>query len=159
MPIPPYVAALRAKIGHDPLLVVGGSAIVRDAAGHVLLIRRGDNGRWALPGGMMEPGERIADCAVRETREETGVEVEVVRLVGIYSDPAPGHVVLDNGDELYVVIASFECRVVGGAPRPDGDESLEVAYFPPDELPPSVAPWHRLRIQDALAGREAAFVR
>lgn len=159
MPIPPHVAALRAKIGHDPLLVVGGSAIVRDGAGRVLLIRRGDNGRWALPGGMMEPGEQIAECVARETREETGVEVEVVRLVGIYSDPSYGHIVLENGDELYVVIASFECRAVGGAPRPDGDESLEVAYFGPGDLPASVQPWHRMRIEDALAGREAAFVR
>ncbi|HNS53054.1 MAG TPA: NUDIX domain-containing protein [Anaerolineae bacterium] len=159
MPIPPYVAALRAKIGHDPLLVVGGSAIVRDGAGRVLLIRRGDNGRWALPGGMMEPGERIAECVVRETREETGVEVEVVRLVGIYSDPAHGHVTLGNGDELYVVIVSFECRAVSGAPRPDGDESLDVAYFAPGDLPASVQPWHRMRIEDALAGGQAAFVR
>ena len=159
MPIPPYVAALRAKIGHDPLLVLGASAIAWDEAGRVLLIRRSDNGRWALPGGIMEPGEWIADCVVREVREETGVEVEPVRLVGIYSDPARGHIVLDNGDELYVVIIAFECRVVGGTPRPDGDESLEVAYFSPDDLPPSVAPWHRIRVEDALASREAAFIR
>lgn len=159
MPIPPYVAALRAKIGHDPLLVLGASAVAWDEAGSLLLIRRSDNGRWALPGGIMEPGECIADCVVREVLEETGVKVEPVRLVGIYSDPACGHVVLDNGDELYIVIAAFECRVVGGTPQPDGDESLEVAYFPPDDLPSSLAPVHRIRIEDALAGREAAFVR
>jgi 8-oxo-dGTP diphosphatase len=159
MPIPPYVAALREKIGHDPLLVLGASGIVWDGAGNLLLIRRGDNGRWALPGGMIEPGESIAECLVREVREETGVEVEPLRLVGIYSDPAYGHVILDNGDELYVVIAAFECRVLGGVPRPDGEESLEVAYFSTDDLPASLAPVHRLRIEDALAGREAAFVR
>jgi 8-oxo-dGTP diphosphatase len=159
MPIPPYVAALRQKIGHAPLLVLAASGIAWDGAGNVLLIRRGDNGRWALPGGMMEPGERIADCLVREVREETGLEVEPVRLVGIYSDPAYGHVCLDNGDELYVVVAAFECRVLGGTPRPDGDESLEVAYFAPDALPETLLPIHRMRIEDARAGREAAFFR
>ena len=159
MPIPPYVAALRAKIGHDPLLVLAAGGIVRDGAGRVLLIRRGDNGRWALPGGMMEPGESIAGCAIREVREETGLEVEPLRLVGIYSDPARGHVILANRDELYVVVAAFECRVLGGTPRADGDESLEVAYFDPDALPETLLPTHRMRIQDALAGQEAAFVR
>ena len=159
MPIPPYIAALREKIGHDPLLVLGASGIVWDGAENLLLIRRSDNARWALPGGMMEPGESIAECLVREVHEETGVEVEPVRLVGIYSDPTYGHVILDNGDELYVVIAAFECRVFGGTPRPDGEESLEVAYFSPGDLPASLAPVHRIRIQDARAGREAAFFR
>lgn len=159
MPIPQYVAALREKIGHAPLLVLAASGIIRDGAGRVLLIRRGDNGRWAIPGGMMEPGESIAECLVREMREETGLEVEPVRLTAIYSDPAYGHVVLANGDELYAVVVAFECRVLSGTPCADGDESLEVTYFPPDALPDSLIPIQRIRIQDALAGREAAVIR
>jgi len=159
MPIPRYVASLRRQIGHAPLLVPAASAILWDQAGQVLLIRRSDNGRWALPGGMMEPGERIADCLVREVREETGLEVEPVRLVGIYSDPAYSHVVFPNGDEVYGVTAAFECRVLGGVARADGDESLEVAYFAPDDLPETLLPVHRIRMEDALAGREEAFFR
>jgi ADP-ribose pyrophosphatase YjhB (NUDIX family) len=107
----------------------------------------------------MEPGECIASCAVRETHEETGLEVEPVRLVGVYSDPAYQHVTYPNGDQVQFMSASFECRVVGGVLAADGDESLEVAFFAPNNLPQTIWPGHRLRIRDALTGRKAAFFR
>lgn len=65
-------------------------AFVRDGAGRVLMVQRSDNGRWALPGGGHDLGESIADTVVREVREETGIEVQVADLSGIYTDP--GHV-------------------------------------------------------------------
>ena len=135
------------------------TAIIRDDAGRVLLIRRGDERGWSLPGGMMEPGERIVDCLVREVREETGLRVEPVKLVGIYSDPEVNHVIYPNGDQTHIISASFECRVEDGALSADGDESLEVAYFVPSALPDRILPAHRIRIQDALADRQAAFFR
>jgi len=159
MPIPPYIVELRAKIGQALLLLPAAAAIVQDDRGRVLLIRRGDGRGWSLPGGMMEPGERIAEAAVREVWEETGLEVEPVRLVGVYSDPAYTHITFPNGDEVHFVSSTFVCRVVGGTLRPDGDESLEVAYFAPDALPEGVVCDHEIRIRDALAGREAAFFR
>jgi hypothetical protein len=64
-----------------------------------------------------------------------------------------------NGDRVHFVSTTFECRAVGGALRPDGEESLEVAYFAPDALPPGLVCDHAQRIADALAGRETAFVR
>ncbi|MGD8626787.1 MAG: hypothetical protein PVJ34_19780, partial [Anaerolineae bacterium] len=64
-----------------------------------------------------------------------------------------------NGDEVHFVSSTFACRVVGGRLRPDGDESLEVAYFAPEALPGGVIGDHERRIRDALAGREAAFFR
>jgi 8-oxo-dGTP diphosphatase len=88
MAIPPYISDLRAQIGHALLLLPAAAAIIQDDEGRVLLIRRGDGRGWSLPGGMMEPGERIAEAVVREVWEETGLEVEPVRLVGVYSDPA-----------------------------------------------------------------------
>lgn len=159
MPIPPHIAFLRERIGRVTLLTPAAAAIIRDERGQVLLIRRGDGRGWSLPGGIMEPGERIVDCVVRETREETGLEVEPVRLVGLYSDPAFMHVTFPNGDQAHLVSATFECRIVGGRLRADGEESLEVAYFPPDALPENLVCDHGMRIQDALSGREAAFVR
>ena len=68
-------------------LVVAASAVVTDGAGRVLLLRRSDSGNWALPGGTLELGESITECAVREVREETGLDVEVMGLVGVYTDP------------------------------------------------------------------------
>jgi len=159
MPIPPHIAFLREHVGHVTLLAPAAAAIIRDEQGQVLLIRRGDGQGWSLPGGIMEPGERIADCLVRETREETGLEVEPVRLIGIYSDPAVLHVTFPNGDQAHLVSATFECRIVGGRLRPDGEESLEVAYFPPDSLPEDLLCDHASRVQDALSGREVAVFR
>jgi len=159
MPISPYISSLREYIGHAMLLAPAAAAIVRNQAGRVLLIRRGDGRGWSLPGGMMEPGERVADCVVREVREETGLEVEPVRLVGIYSDPAFTHITYPNGDQVHFVSATFECQVVGGMLAADGDESLEVAYFAPNALPERVVCDHELRIWDALVGQEAAFFR
>jgi 8-oxo-dGTP diphosphatase len=146
-------------VGHALLLVPAAAAVVRDDAGRVLLIRRGDGRGWSLPGGLMEPGEQIADCIVREVYEETGLEIAPVRIVGIYSDPMHTHVTYPNGDEVHFVSTTFECRVVGGTLRADGDESLEVAYFAPDALPEPVVCDHAIRIADALAAQEAAFFR
>ena len=159
MPIPPYIAFLRERVGQATLLTPAAAAIILDEQGRVLLIRRGDGRGWSLPGGIMEPGERIADCAAREAWEETGLEVEPVHLVGIYSDPEFMHITFPSGDQAHLVSATFACRVVGGSLRADGDESLEVAYFAPDALPEDLVCDHAIRIQDALSGREAAYVR
>jgi len=159
MPTPEHILALRGQVGHTLLLLPGAGAIIRDDEGRVLLIYRGDGRGWSLPGGMMEPGERIADCIVREVREETGLEVEPVRIVGVYSDPAYTHITYPNGDEVHFVSTTFECRIVGGKLRADGDESLDVRYFPPDALPDPVVCDHAIRIADAVADRREAVFR
>jgi ADP-ribose pyrophosphatase YjhB (NUDIX family) len=159
VPVPPHIAHLREHVGHITLLTPAVGAIIFDEAGRVLLIHRGDGRGWSLPGGLMEPGERLVDCLVREVREETGLEVEPMRLVGVYSDPAYTHVTYPNGDQIQFVSATFECRVVGGLLAADHDESLEVVYFPPDDLPEPIVCDHAFRIRDALTGREAAYVR
>lgn len=113
-------------------VVVAASAVVTDDDGAVLLQRRSDNDRWSVPGGAMELGESIAATAVREVREETGLEVEVVSLVGIYSDPR--HVVAyDDGEVRQQFSICFACRVTGGA-LATSDESLEVRFFAWEDL-------------------------
>jgi ADP-ribose pyrophosphatase YjhB (NUDIX family) len=159
MPTSPYVVGLRKHIGHATLVMPASAAVILDQAGRVLLIRRGDGRGWSLPGGMMEPGEMIVECLIREVREETGLEVEPVRLVGIYSDPAYTQITYPNGDRVHFVSATFHCRVTGGELRADGEESLEVAYFSARDLPDPVVCDHEARIHDALSGRTAAFFR
>jgi 8-oxo-dGTP pyrophosphatase MutT (NUDIX family) len=134
------------------------AAVVFDTAGRLLLHRRTDNGRWALPGGTMEVGERADECIVREVREETGYEVEVVRLVGIYSDPAHTTITYPDGNTVAYVSALFECRVLGGQATLC-DESSAVEWFDPQKLPQPFHPGHLPRVQDALARRVAAFYR
>ena len=158
MPTPQYIRDLRAAVGTQRLILVGASAVIRDGAGRVLLVRRGDSGRWALPAGIMEMDEAIAQTVVREVEEETGLRVEPLRLVGLYTDPALQNMTYPHGDQVHVVNATFECRVVGGQLRPDGDETIELAFFPPDALP-ELRPAHLVRIQDALSGRREAYYR
>ncbi|MGW4608722.1 NUDIX domain-containing protein [Streptomyces sp. NPDC004532] len=89
-------------------------AFVRDGAGRVLMVQRSDNGRWALPGGGHDLGESIADTVVREVREETGIEVQVADLSGIYTDP--GHVMrYDDGEVRQQFSLCFRARPVGGS--------------------------------------------
>ncbi|GAA0527684.1 NUDIX domain-containing protein [Paractinoplanes ferrugineus] len=151
MPASPYVTALRAHIGTDLLLLPGVSAVVRDEPGRILLMRRTDDGTWGLPAGMVEPGEQPADAAVREVLEETGVRVEIERLGGVDMHES----VYPNGDRCHYLVAWFRCRPTGGQARPDGEESLEVGWFPPDALPAGLGRSALLRIE-TTAARDAA---
>ena len=139
-------------------LVPGASAIVADGEGRIVLLRRSDNGRWALPGGVMDIGESIAHAVAREVREETGLQVEPKRVVGIYTDP--GHVfAFDDGEVRQQFSICFACRLVGGEIRASG-ESTDVRFFsPPDIDRLDAHPSIRLRIADYLKGECAAFIR
>ncbi|MFE9692204.1 NUDIX domain-containing protein [Micromonospora sp. NPDC005806] len=152
MPLSPYIARMRQHIGSELLLLYGVSAVVTDDAGRVLLARRGDNGRWSVPAGMVDPGEQPADALLREVHEETGVKVEIERLGGVATHP----VVYPNGDTCEYLNVWFHCRAVGGAATPDGDESLAVGWFAPDHLP-ELDDWSRLRISTALSEEPTAW--
>jgi ADP-ribose pyrophosphatase YjhB (NUDIX family) len=133
-------------------LVPAASGVVVDDRGRILLHRRKDNDLWSLPGGAMEPGESIAGTIVREVREETGLEVEVVRLVGIYSDPR--YVIeYSDGEVRQQFSICFACRVRDGHLQPS-DESHELRFFDPSELDSiNVQPSIRLRLQHYLENR------
>lgn len=131
-----YIEWLRERVGHDPIFLNAGSAIITDETGAVLLQRRGggekDNS-WSMPGGAMEIGERPQDTIQREVREETGLEVEVGKLVGIYTSPEL--VMYPNGDACQMVTQVFVCTVVGGTLRADNEETLELKYFKAKDRP------------------------
>lgn len=132
-------------------LVPAASAVVIDPDGRIVLQRRRDNDMWALPGGGMEFGESIAECAIRETREETGLDVKITGIVGIYSDPK--HVfAYDDGEVRQEFSICLAATVIGGQIRVS-DESHEVRTFAPDEIPdlPMVASI-RQRLTDYLSG-------
>src|SRR5260370_11215302 len=94
-------------------LVVGSSAVVVDGEGRILLQRRSDSGNWALPGGSMDIGETFARSVIREVKEETGIDVRIERIVGIYSDP--GHVfAYDDGEVRQEFNICLACTIVGG---------------------------------------------
>jgi 8-oxo-dGTP pyrophosphatase MutT (NUDIX family) len=104
-------------------IVPSVNVAVADAAGRILLICRTDNGNWALPGGAVDLDESLPAAAVRETREETGVDCEITGLVGIYTDP--GHVVLytSNGEVRQEFSVVLTARPTGGAATPSKETS------------------------------------
>lgn len=105
------------------------SAVIFDGEGRVLLQRRTDNGQWGLPGGSVEIGESVEAAILREVREETGLTVEVTRLVGVYSDPSFQVVAYPDGRVVHYVNVCFECRLTGGTLQ-TSSETLEVGFFP-----------------------------
>ena len=155
MPLPEYVRRLRERIGNDLLLMPAVSGVVVRADGQVLLGRRSDNGRWAVVGGILEPGEPLAEAVVREVYEETAVVCEPVRVSGVYLSPVITYPT--TGDVTQYVVTTFTCRYVSGDARVNDDESLEVGWFAPDALPPDLGPSHRARIDHALADEPAAY--
>ncbi len=153
MPMSEYMRRLREKLGPDLIVVPSVTVLVFDDQGRVLLVRHAATGRWVIPGGSVEPHERPADAAVRETWEETGLHVEPTRMVGVYGGPE-FHVSYPNGDQVSYLTILFEGRVLGGRLRHDGVETLEVRYVAPADLAALDVPeWARLILDAARADR------
>ncbi|MCK2213359.1 NUDIX domain-containing protein [Actinomadura sp. ATCC 31491] len=133
-------------------LVPSVNVVVANEADEVLLIRRSDNGNWALPGGAVDLGESIPQAAIRETLEETGITCEITGLVGTYSDPR--HVIhyTSNGEVRQEFSLVLTARATGGQPTPS-TESREVRWVPRQELAAyGMYPSMRLRIGHYLRG-------
>ena len=151
MAIPAFVTSLRAKVGADPLWLPGVTAVVR-RGDEVLLVRRADNGRWAPVTGILDPGEEPAACAVREAREETGVEIRVDRLAAVGAVP---EVTYPNGDRAAYLDVAFACTWLSGEAHVADDESTDVAWVHRTELP-AMSRTMTARIEAALSTDEAA---
>ncbi|GGU99748.1 NUDIX hydrolase [Streptomyces spectabilis] len=138
-------------------LVVAASAVVVDGGGRLLLQRRRDSGLWALPGGGMEMGDSLPGAAVREVKEETGLDVEITGLVGTYTDPK--HVIAySDGEVRRQFNVCFTARVTGGD-LAISDESTELRFVAREEL--EDLPMHhtqRLRLRHFLEGRPGPYL-
>lgn len=139
-----HLAGVRAIIGSHLLVLPGVAAAVVDERSRLLLLFHADSRRWVLPGGAVEPDEHPADAVVRETREETGIEVRPDTVISVEGGPAH-HRRYRNGDEVSYVTAVFRCEPVGGRLRRDDREALDVRWVPLDEVAglPDLAPWVR----------------
>lgn len=146
------------RIGKDGKIRLGCSAVIFDAKRErVLLTQRADNGQWCLPGGAVDPGESVAEACVREVQEETGLQVRVMRLVGVYSDPNR-LIVYPDGYKAQIVALSFEAEIVDGEPALS-NETTAWGYFPENELTGlEMLSNHRERIMDAWRGEAAALI-
>lgn len=153
MSTPEFVLALREKIGHAPLWMSGATAMVftpdRERA---LFVRRSDNAEWTPVTGIIDPLEHPVTAAVREVREEAGVEVRVLHLVSL---DTVGPMTYPNGDQASYLDIAFACEWINGDPHPADGENTEAAWFPVDAPPPMngrFTPLFQLALQQLRGG-------
>lgn len=127
-----YIVYLRQMIGDKKIILTACSVVIVNDADEVLLQKRSDNSLWGLPGGLMELDETIEDCALREVKEETNLEIVLTRFLGVFNNPLMRW---REKDEARVISFSFVGKVVGGDLRINDSESLELAYFNSNNLP------------------------
>lgn len=117
----------------------------------ILLTKREDFEVWCLPGGGVEEGESLAEGAIREAMEETGLDVELTRLVGVYSRLGGGM------SDVHAVL--YAAKPIGGELKTQPHETIEVAFFPFDQLPEEMLFGHRMRVHDAIHDSRGVSVR
>ena len=127
-----YVRWIRSKVGHEKIILVFAGGCVFDTSGKVLLQRRGDSTKWGFPGGAIEIGETPEMAAIREVKEETGLDVRVSSLIGIYTDCDMEY---PNGDKAHSISIVYELEMIGGQLKCDNLETVDLQYFGLDEMP------------------------
>lgn len=142
------------------------SVVVRDPTGNILMLQRTDNDLWTIPTGALKTHETITTCGIRECLEETGIQIEITGLVGIFSDP--GHIIAysRNGKTTEVrqpVNICLHARPLSDTPTPTPapapDEAHQAAWIPPDHLPTlTIHPAIRTRINHALTNPQTPLI-
>ncbi len=147
------------RIGRTAKIRTGCSGLIFDSQREkILLTRRTDNKLWCLPGGGLDAGETVAEACIREVREETGLAVTIVRLIGVYSSP---HRVIEyaDGNRFQIIAFSFEVEIIGGELTLN-EEVSEFGYFTPQEIESlTLMEHHRERIADALLQQKETLIR
>ena len=147
------------RIAREAVIRPSAAAVIFDDSGEkVLITKRTDNERWCLPGGGMDSGESVEEACVREVLEETGLKVQVSRLIGIYSSPN-SIIIYADGNKIQGFTAVFEAKISGGE-LGLSDETLDAGYYSLDDMKEvdlMENSWQR--IEDALARSDSAFYR
>jgi ADP-ribose pyrophosphatase YjhB (NUDIX family) len=157
MPVSNFIARLRQKVGHDLLLVPAVAVVARNHARELLLVQDSETKLWGCPGGSVEPAELPSDAAVRETWEESGVLVELVRVLGVFGGDHCGGT-YKNGDRIAWVATVFTAHALEGDPSPDGVETRAARFFSAAQLQALPLSAHtRMYLEAEQAHREGTY--
>jgi len=143
---------------HIDAIKPGVAVIIIDDQQRVLLQKRADVGLWCIPSGNVEPGETIAEAAIREIKEEMNLTISIIKLIGVYSDPDSQIFQYPNGKTIHFVTSCFLAQIVEGTFKMN-DESLDIQFFPITALPQPLLKMHPQWLEDALSDKQEAFIR
>lgn len=149
-----YIKKVRKRFGHDELILNYAGCIIFDGEDRLLLQKRSDCNQWGFLGGMVEYGESVAEAAIREVKEESGLDVEVTSLYGVYSKYFAE---FTNGDKAQPIVNMFKAKIIGGEIIKENDETLELKFFDLDNIPPLFCKQHQDILDDIIAGREFVY--
>lgn len=137
----------------------GIAVIIFNRQQEVLLQKRADVGLWGIPSGHVEPGETVANAAIREVFEETGLTVKILRLIGVYSDPNSQVFHYPDGRVTHFITCCFQAEVISGEINLTSSETLDLRYFPCNRLPENILKMHPRWLKDALTPTLQSFIR
>ncbi|MFA9558875.1 NUDIX domain-containing protein [Evansella sp. AB-rgal1] len=137
----------------------GVAVIILNKENHVLLQKRSDVGLWGIPSGHIEIGETVSEAAIREIKEETNLDISIKKLIGVYSDPNSQVFEYPNGKVVHFITTCFLAEITGGELTCNSNESLELKFFEPHNLPYDLLKMHPRWLKDALSHKKSAFIR
>lgn len=149
-----YIKNIRNKVGHDELILNYAGCIILDDKNRLLLQKRLDCEKWGFLGGMVELGESVEEAAIREIKEESGLDVKINSLFGVYSKYFEKYA---NGDKVQAIVHVFKAQVVGGELISQNDETLELKYFELIDVPPLFNKQHQDIFDDLISNKEYTF--
>ena len=150
-----YIKWIRNKVGHEQIFLNFATAYVKDEQGRILLQKRSATEElWGLPGGALELGESAEQAAIREFHEETGLDIKIDHMIGVYTQYFETY---PNGDQAQTVVVAFKGSMVGGDLTVDHKETHDLRFFALDELPPMFNRQMQHILDDILAGKTGVY--
>lgn len=150
-----YIKWIRSKVGHDTIILNFSGACITNEKGEILLQKRSDKEElWGLPGGAVEIGESIDEAVIREVKEETGLNVTVEHLIGVYSKYFATY---PNGDKAQSICYLFKCNIVSGDLKVDNEETFDLRFFDRNNIPKLFLEQHSDMLNDFLENKTGVF--
>lgn len=150
-----YIKWIRGKVGHDEIIINSSVVCITNEKGEILLQKRSTKDDvWGLPGGAVELGESIEEAAIREVKEETGFDIKIDNLVGVYSKY---FIQYRNGDCVQAICTLFKGSITGGDKNVDNIETFDLQFFDKDNIPRLSFHQHLDMINDFIENRTGVF--